>query len=82
MNQKMTFGQWLGTLLLLLIPCVNIILLLVWAFGNGPYKARQNFARAYLIFVAITYAISLIGSFFMSALGVASGLANNSILMF
>ena len=38
----MTTGEWVVTLLLLGIPCVNIIMLFVWAFGNGN-ENRKNY---------------------------------------
>ncbi|MGM9923402.1 MAG: hypothetical protein ACI35R_03995 [Bacillus sp. (in: firmicutes)] len=48
----MTVKDWLITLLLLCIPLVNIVMLFVWAFGEGNL-IRKNFAKAELIFCAI-----------------------------
>lgn len=45
--------SWLGTLLLLLIPIANIILLFVWAFSGNENPNKQNFAKAGLLTVAI-----------------------------
>lgn len=45
MEDKMTLGQWILTTILLCIPCVNIVLLIVWAAGNGGgYTARKTFS--------------------------------------
>ena len=60
MNDHMTTGQWFGTLLLGCIPGVNLILYLVWAFGNDQYPDRKAFARAQLIFVLISTVLSII----------------------
>ena len=38
----MTMGEWLVTLLIMIVPCVNIIMMFVWAFGNGN-ENRKNF---------------------------------------
>ena len=40
----MTMGEWLITLIVLAIPCVNVIMYFVWAFGNGN-ENRKNFCR-------------------------------------
>ncbi|MBR2805491.1 MAG: hypothetical protein IKE18_01780 [Oscillospiraceae bacterium] len=55
----LTVGQWVGTLLLMLIPVVNTVMLFVWAFGNG-HKDRSNFAKAELIISLILVAISIV----------------------
>lgn len=53
----MTFGDWIITLLLLIIPLVNIILLIIWAFGSGHNPNKSNFAKAYLIFLLIGFVL-------------------------
>lgn len=58
----MTTGEWVVTLLLLGIPCVNIIMLFVWAFGNGN-ENRKNYCRATLIWMLVGIGISLILTF-------------------
>ncbi|NLY19202.1 MAG: zinc-ribbon domain-containing protein [Clostridiaceae bacterium] len=55
-----SMGGWLGTLLLTYIPIVNIICLLVWAFGSNTNRNKQNFARAMLIIGAVMIVISII----------------------
>lgn len=56
----MSVGDWLVTLLLMLIPCVNIIMLIIWAASSTGNANRRNWARAYLIFFAIIFAIYLL----------------------
>ena len=52
-------GNWVGSMLLMLIPIVNIIMAIVWAVSGTP-KSKRNFFRAYWILVAISVAISVI----------------------
>lgn len=55
----MTMGEWLVTLLVMLVPCVNIIMMFVWAFGNGN-ENRKNFCKANLIMQVIQAVIIII----------------------
>ena len=55
----MTIGEWLITLIVLAIPCVNVIMYFVWAFGNGN-ENRKNFCRAGLIVMAVGIVLTLI----------------------
>lgn len=72
-TSPMSMGDWVITLLILSIPCVNIIMYLVWAFGKNGNVNRRNYCRAGLIFVAIGVVISIIvGVVFAMAIGSAS----------
>ena len=62
-----TVGDWALTILLTCIPCVNIIMLCIWAFGSSTPKTKSNWAKAQLIFVAIGVVLSIILSSVMSA---------------
>ncbi|MDD3404344.1 MAG: hypothetical protein PHQ72_13500 [Hespellia sp.] len=56
----MKLGDWLVTLLLLMIPCVNIIMMFVWAFGDKTGNLnRKNYAKAMLILLGILLVIYL-----------------------
>lgn len=44
-----SIGDWFVTLILLAIPFVNIIYLLVLAFGGSASDSKKNFAKASLI---------------------------------
>lgn len=59
-NNELTLGQWIGTLILTCIPCVGIIMLFVWAFGNGQYVARKRWAQAQLIICVIFIVLYII----------------------
>ena len=58
-NQEISMWHWVGYLLLMCIPCVNIILLFVFAFGNTNPNLK-NWARAQLIMVAILIVLYLV----------------------
>ncbi|MEH6942599.1 hypothetical protein [Bacillus sp. JJ722] len=58
-NRIMSVKDWVITLILLIIPIVNIVLLFVWAFGEGNI-IRKNYAKAQLIMVAIAIALYII----------------------
>lgn len=71
MDAPLTVGQYIGMFLLMLIPLVNLILLLVWAFNSSGNINRRNFARAALIMMLIGIAISILltiafGSLFLA----------------
>ena len=55
-----TVGEWMLTILLTCIPCVNIIMLLVWAFGNNTPKTKSNWAKAQLIWTVIFVVLTII----------------------
>lgn len=59
-NSVMSMGDWLITVLALLIPCAGIILYFVWAFGKNGNVNRRNYCRAYLIYWAITTVLAII----------------------
>ena len=58
----MSVGAFLGTMILLMIPLVNIILLFVWAFGSGTNPNKKNYCRATLIMILIGIVISILFS--------------------
>ena len=55
----MTTGQWVLTMIVFMIPLVNIIMLFVWAFVRGNPN-RANFCKALLLIYLIGSLIGLI----------------------
>lgn len=47
-----TLKEWMLTLLIMLIPIVNIIMMFVYAFGDGN-PSKKNYFKANLIYMAI-----------------------------
>jgi hypothetical protein len=64
----MTVGNWIVSMLLLIIPFVNIILLIVWAASSSENPNRKNWAIATLIFIAISFVLGMILSVTMAGL--------------
>ena len=52
--------EWLITILIMLIPIVNIVMMLVWAFGQNTHPSKANFFKAQLIMMAIFFALGLV----------------------
>lgn len=75
-------GSWVVVVLLTLIPLVNIIYLLVLAFGAGTSVAKRNFARASLIWMAVGIALSIVLGILIAVAGLSvfAELANNYLL--
>lgn len=71
MEEPMNVGEWVLTLLITMIPCVNIIMLFVWAFGSGAKRSKSNWAKAALIFLLIGAIFSII----LSAFGIITGIS-------
>ncbi|MBP6116263.1 MAG: hypothetical protein KBC57_12375 [Neisseriaceae bacterium] len=44
--------EWVLTLIILMIPLVNLVMMFVWGFGSGP-KWRANFCKANLLIMAV-----------------------------
>lgn len=60
----LSVGQWFWTLLLLMIPVVNVVVWLVWLFGGSRYRTRTNFVRGqlvlWLVFTMLTLAACIV----------------------
>lgn len=52
--------EWLLTNLILMIPLVNIVMMLVWAFNSNTNPNKANYFKAALILFAIVMAIYLV----------------------
>lgn len=83
-TEPLSTGAFIGMFLLMLIPLVNLILLLVWAFGPNANRNRKSFARASLILMIIAIILAVIisltvGSFVKKATEGESDWLNNII---
>lgn len=52
-EQPVSLGEWIVTYLLLCIPCVGLIMMLVWGFGGGAKPSKRNYCRAMLLISVI-----------------------------
>ncbi|MCI8972361.1 MAG: hypothetical protein HFH79_02050 [Lachnospiraceae bacterium] len=69
MEEPVSFADWMLTTLVMLIPCVNIIMLCVWAFGAGTKKSKSNYCKAMLVWMLISVVLSFVlGGVFMATI--------------
>lgn len=68
-KKELSLGGWVATLIIAMIPIVNIIMLFVWGFSANEYNGRKQWARAQLIISAISIVLSILfGSWLISLL--------------
>lgn len=54
LEEPVSLGEWLVALLLItFVPCVNVVLMFVWAFSKKEKKSKSNFFKAQLILTGI-----------------------------
>jgi hypothetical protein len=56
----MRVKDWVVTYLVMMIPCVGIVMMFVWAFGSSGNVNRKNYARAILILMGILIAVYIV----------------------
>ena len=47
--EPVTMSDWLITLLILMVPIVNIVMPFVWAFGESTNPSKANFFKAQIL---------------------------------
>ena len=57
LEEPVKIGEWVQALVLMMLPCVNIIMMFVFAFSKTEKKSKSNFFKAYMIFYAIMLAL-------------------------
>ncbi len=60
LEEPVKIGEWVLVFVLMMIPCVNIIMMFVFAFSKTEKKSKSNFFKAYLIFFAIMFALMIL----------------------
>lgn len=60
LEEPVSLGEWIVSMLLMLVPCANIILMFVWAFSKTEKKSKSNYFKATLIFSGIILALYII----------------------
>lgn len=58
--KPMTIGEWMVTILISALPLIGIIMLFVWAFGDGAHPSKKSWAAATLIWIAIVIVLSIL----------------------
>lgn len=55
-----SIGNWIITMIITMIPILNIIMLFVWAFNRTTNPTKANWAKAALILIAVWIIIGLL----------------------
>ena len=58
--EPVSTGDWFLTMLIMVIPLVNLIMLFVWAFGGGAKASKSNWAKASLIWMLISIVLTVV----------------------
>ena len=59
-NYQQAGGQWVVTLIIGMIPCVGIILYIVWGFSSAGNENRKNFCKAQLLIIAVLFVLYIL----------------------
>ncbi len=57
LEEPVTKGEWALCYLLMMIPCVGIVLMFVWAFSKTEKKSKSNFFKVQLIIMGIVFVL-------------------------
>lgn len=60
LEEPVTFGDWMLTMIVMSIPCVNLIMMFVWAFASGTKKSKANYFKAMLVWMLIWVVLSIV----------------------
>lgn len=52
-EDPVSFGDWMLTILIMCIPCVNVVMMFVWAFSSNTKKSKSNYFKAQLVWALI-----------------------------
>ena len=69
LEEPVKMSEWLISLLLMMVPCVNIIMMFVWAFSKTEKKSKSNFFKAQLIMAGVVFAMYMVILIFAVAAG-------------
>ena len=72
MEEPVSIGEWIITMLIMMVPCVNLIMMFVFAFGSSSKKSKSNYFKAGLIMTGIIFAVYLVLVIVFAAVGFAS----------
>lgn len=74
-KSHVTLGEWIVTLIITAIPLVGLIMLFVWAFGDGTNPSKKTWAQAYLVMILIAIVLGII--FFVAFASILSSMFGN-----
>ena len=72
-SEPMSVKDWVITLIILALPLINIVMMLVWAFGGTGNINRRNYCRASLLIFAIILGLAICVSLLTVLVGLVAG---------
>lgn len=60
LEEPVSFADWMISMLIMMIPCVNIVMIFVWAFGSGTKKSKSNYFKAALVWGLISVVLTFV----------------------
>ena len=76
-----TLGEWLVTMLIMIVPILNIVMLIVWASDRNINPNKANWSKAVLIIIGIQIVLTMffIGTIIGSVSSLMSQFSNASV---
>lgn len=71
LEEPMSVKDWVVTFLISSIPVAGVIMLFIWAFGGDAPRTKSNYAKAMLIFQAVSVVFGIIIGIFSALLGMS-----------
>lgn len=66
-RSEVTLGNWVLTLIITMIPILNIIMLFVWSFSRSTNIVKAKWAQAALILIAAWIVLGILfGGYFVN----------------
>lgn len=59
LEEPVKMSEWVVSFLVMMVPCVNIIMMFIWAFSSSEKKSKSNYFKVALIFMAISFVLSI-----------------------
>lgn len=78
-NTTVSIGAWIVAHIILVIPLVNLIMLIIWAFGSDAVPSKKNWAKAMLIMWIISAILSIVVTAIFGAALLESGIFDGYI---
>ncbi len=75
LEEPVSMGEWFICLLLSMIPCVNIVMMFVWAFSKNEKKSKSNYFKVQLIAIGVVLAVYIV----IAMIAIAAGIGMASV---
>lgn len=77
LEEPVSVGEWVITFLIMMVPCVNIVMMFVWAFSKNEKKSKSNYFKVQLAIVGIIFVLYFIIAIIFGA-ALMSGMQSGS----